>query len=404
MVAKVICGLVLLILLAAIAGWYLVPALRRNDDFPKWVARWIFTLLDILGLILLGNYLRVKIEGGVDYGAAFFGAIGLVSLALVMAILWRGEIAALIARPFESIYNGGHQKLERRPLYSMAEAKRKRGHYAEAIAEVRKQLDAFPDDFDGQFLLAEIQAENLDDLPGAETTIERICHQPGHPARSVGFALNSLADWHLKFARDPEAARQDLQKVIDLWPGTELSARAAQRIAHLADREFLLTRHDPPAIPLAAGVRDIGLLPKEQQPMPPEDDPARQAAEYVRQLQIHPLDTEARERLAVLYAQHYARMDLARGELEQLIAQSGQPPRRIVHWLNLLADLQIEQGAGHDAVRETVQRIIDRFPGSAAAQTARNRLDYLKLELKGKQKAQTIGLNPYAQSTGPKKD
>ena len=86
------------------------------------------------------------------------------------------------------------------------------------------------------------------------------------------------------------------------------------------------------------------------------------AAECVKHLEQHPLDTEAREKLAVIYADHYGRLDLAAGELEQMIAQPNQPGRLVVHWLNLLADLQIRRGAGFEVARQTLQRIVDRDP------------------------------------------
>ena len=54
---------------------------------------------------------------------------------------------------------------------------------------------------------------------------------------------------------------------------------------------------------------------------PAEADPEQVAAECVKHLEQHPLDTEARERLAVIYADHYGRLDLAAGELEQMIGQ-----------------------------------------------------------------------------------
>ncbi len=397
---QVISGVILLMVVAATAGWYLVPQLRKNEDYPKWAAKWICTMLTILGIVALCGYLKGKIDAEApDYGAAFFGGIGMLVLGLVMAIIWRGDIAAFIARPFGAIYDGGNQKLDEHPLYSIAEARRKRGRYTDAIAEVQKQLEKFPNDFDGQYLIAEIQAENVNDLRAAEQTIDDICAQP-HPPASLSFALHSLADWHLKFGRDPAAARRDLQRIIDRWPASELSLRAAQRIAHLTNTEFLLSRGNPRTLQMPPGVADVGLIAKEQQPHAPEDDPAKQASAYVQHLQEHPLDTEARERLAVLYVQHYDRIDLAAAELEQLITQPGQPPRRIVHWLNLLADLKVEHGDTYESVRGTVQRIIDLFPGSAAAQTALNRLDHLKLELKGKAKGQTVRLGSYKQDIG----
>src|SRR5207249_7401113 len=105
------------------------------------------------------------------------------------------------------------------------------------IAEIRKQLKRFPNDFHGQMMLAEIQAQDLNDLPGAELTIRRICDQSGHAPRNIMHAFTTLADWHLKYNLDPDAARLDLQQVVDRFPDTDLALSAAQRIAHLATTE-----------------------------------------------------------------------------------------------------------------------------------------------------------------------
>jgi hypothetical protein len=74
----------------------------------------------------------------------------------------------------------------------------------------------------------------------------------------------------------------------------------------------------------------------------------------------------------------------------------------VVHWLNLLADLQIRHGAEYEAVRQTLQRIVDLFPNAAAGETARSRLSVLKLELKGKERGQTVTLGQYEKDIGLK--
>ncbi len=101
------------------------------------------------------------------------------------------------------------------------------------MAEIRKQLERFPADVEGQLLLAQIQAEDLNDLPAAELTIQHFCEQPGHAPQNIAFALYSMADWYLALRRDREAAQRHLEKIIELLPGSEVALGAAQRIAHL---------------------------------------------------------------------------------------------------------------------------------------------------------------------------
>ena len=105
----------------------------------------------------------------------------------------------------------------------------------------------------------------------------------------------------------------------------------------------------------------------------------------------------------MIYADYYGRLDMAVGELEQMIGQPNQPGRLVVHWLNLLADLQIRHGASYEAARDTLQRIVDRDPDAAAAEVARRRLGLLKLELKAKDKSQAVKLGSYEQNLGLKR-
>jgi tetratricopeptide (TPR) repeat protein len=134
-----------------------------------------------------------------------------------------------------------------------------------------------------------------------------------------------------------------------------------------------------------------------------EKTPAEKANDYVKHLESHPLDTEAREQLAIIYLDHYGRLDLAADQLEQMIQQPHQPGRLVARWLNLLADLQLRGGSDYETIRQTLQRIVDLDPKLAAAETARHRIDRLKLELKAKETSQTVQLGTYEQNIGLKR-
>ena len=129
---------------------------------------------------------------------------------------------------------------------------------------------------------------------------------------------------------------------------------------------MLLAPHEGRKFIVAEGPQNLGLVRERGQHEPAEADPEQVAAECVKHLERHPQDTEAREKLAVIYADHYRRLDMATSELEQMIGQPNQPGRLVVHWLNVLADLQIRGGAGVEVVQQTLQRIVDRDPKAAA--------------------------------------
>jgi hypothetical protein len=244
----------------------------------------------------------------------------------------------------------------------------------------------------------------MKDLAGAEMTLNHFCGLPAAPPKQIAAALTQLADWHLKLAQDADSARAALEKIIAKFPDSELSLAAAQRIAHLGGAEkILMAAHDRQPVVMPEGVKSAGLRDSMRDLVPAETDPAKLAADYVKHLEQHPLDSEAREKLAVLYATHYQRLDMATNELDQLINEPNQPPKRVAHWLNLLADLQIHAGAGHDTVRPTLEKIIELFPDLPAATLAQSRLTHLKLEIKG-QKEETPGmkLGVYEQNIGLK--
>ena len=215
--------------------------------------------------------------------------------------------------------------------------------------------------------------------------------------------MNQLADWHLKLAQDADSARTALEKIIARFPDTELSLQAAQRIAHLGGTEKqLLASLDRQPMAVPEGVKNVGLLDSSEHLRPAEADPTKLAAAYVKHLEQHPLDTEAREKLAVIYAEHYQRLDLAAGELTQLIETPNQPAKRVAHWLNLLADLQVQHGADYETVRGTLEQIVERFPDLAAGEMARTRLGRLKLEFKGLKETPGVKLGVYEQNIGLK--
>ncbi len=376
-----------------------IRSLRRSDDPARLIFKWLLSVGMILGFIWI---CRKYIAGAGAIGTFFGVALGGMT-SLMLFIVWRNSVVAIVAKPFEAMYTGGGEEPEPRPFYSIARARQKQGKYEEAVAEIRRQLQRFPSDVEGQFFLAQVQAEDMKDIPAAERTIERFCEQSGHAPANFAFALQSMDDWHLKIAQDPDAARRDLEKLLGLVPDTEFSARAAQRIAHLASPEMVLSPYDRKKFVVVEGERHLGLLKDQSHLKPVEADPGKKAADYVKHLEQHPLDTEARENLAVIYFEHYHRLDLAADQLEQMIAQHNQPARLVVRWLNLLADLQARAGAGYEIVRATLQRIIDRDPKVAAAELARKRIAMLKLELKAQEANKSVQLGTYEQNIGLKR-
>ena len=380
-----------LVVAVGLIGWGIFHTLKKSDDPAKMLFKLAFTVPFLVGCLWLGSKMGP------------FGPFLIVFMAIIMTVMWTPHIAEMLFSPLTNLFDGGSEPPEKKPLYSIALTKRNRGKPHEAVAEIRQQLEKFPNDFEGIMLLARVQAESLTDLPGAENTLEHFCDRPDTPMKLVAAAYTQLADWRLKLAADVEGARAALQKIVARFPDTEAALQAEQRLAHLVETgKVILAQHDRQGLAVPEGAQNIGLLDSTAFLKPQEIEPGQQAAAYVQHLEAHPHDTEAREKLAMIYAKDFHRLDLATLELAHLINEPKHKPKQVAHWLNLLADFQIELGVDVATVRATLEQIVDQFPSLPVADIAQRRLAHLNSEFKGRQKTAEVKLGNYEQNIGLK--
>ena len=178
-----------------------VRALRNAED--PW--RILFQCAATIFIIYF-EFLVAKPAFAQGGGDSMFGLATTLILGLALNILWRNAIIDFVCSPLTSLLTGGNEVADKKPLYSAAIARRNRAQYYEAIAEVRKQLDKFPNDLEGVLLLAGIQAENMKDLPAAEITVNRFCARATTTPTAATIALTQLADWHLAVYGQSNAA------------------------------------------------------------------------------------------------------------------------------------------------------------------------------------------------------
>jgi len=350
--------------------WAFLRALGSRSDRGGLVFRWLITVALYAGAVAY----VVKL----DYRIPWWTAAGMTGLF----VLWTPAVRRLLFMPWTSIFDGGVEPPKPKPLYSIAQAKRQQGLYVEAAQAVREQLAKFRGDFRGVLLLAQIQAEDMKDLDSAELTLVRHCANPKVSPRQYAAAMTQLADWHLQVEQDTCSARLALERIIERYPESELALMAAQRVAHLEGMDKILeAKRNPRRIVMPEPLPNAGLLDTALILRPVQEDPARLAAQYEQHLAEHPHDSVVREELAVLYADGLQRLDLALRELARMISTPHQPPQRVAHWLNVLANLQIRHGAGYEAVRQTLEKIVTDFPELPAAKGARSRINHLKLEM-----------------------
>jgi len=387
----IVLGTIGTVIALALVGGGLVYALKKSVEPAKIILKLAFTIPFAVGCIWLGHKLGP------------LGPFLIVVMGLILSVMWTPHIVGWIALPLTSIFDGGNEPPERKPFYSMAMARRNRGKPQEAVAEIRRQLAMFPNDFEGVMLLARVQAEDLADLAGAETTLNHFGDWPHAPLKQVAAAYTQLADWHLKIGADAEAARAALRRIITRFPDTEAALQAEQRIAHLSEAEkMILAQHDRKNIEMQEGVHNVGLLDSTDFLKPQEIEPGKLAAAHVKHLEAHPHDTEVREKLALIYARDFKRLDLATMELAQLINEPKHKPKQVAHWLNLLANFQVELGADMATVRATLQNIVESFPDLPVAELAQRRLARLENEFKGVRQPMRVKLGEYEQNIGLK--
>ncbi len=356
-----------------------VPAIQfsNSTERGKLAAKWIVSLI-VMTLMATICAPMMRQGGYRPLGGLFFALI----LTCPLIALWVPAIADLLVSPFSSLYAGSNAQIDKVALLSRVEGLRRQDKYQLALEEAESQLEQFPNDFDCQMIIASIHAENLKALPTAVEVVETAIANANAkklPRFKISYAYNTLADWHLKYAKDPEAARECLQKIIDRYPDTKASQTAHNRIAHLATREAMEQRAITREIPMREFERDIGLR-KITPRLVEEIDYDEIAAGYHAKLREFPNDLDTRESLAKLYVTHYQRVDLAAEEIYRLIEMKGAGREKVAHWLHQLANWHAKVDKNPEAAEAVLQKIIDRYPGSAFATRAVTAMNFVKVK------------------------
>lgn len=349
---------------------------------------------------------------GVLFGLRFFGIgtaiILLPPIAFFTMPLWVPRVVGGGLRSLTDAYTGGSESVEPKPFYARAIAFRKRGQAADSQAEIENQLERFPGDAQGLMMLADLHANEFNDVPAALVTLDLLLAGPGRSPEDLALALQQKASWELERLKDPQAARLSLERIDELCPGTQAALTARQQIARMKSQEELEEYETPRRLVVVHHPERVGLA--ESIPGPPSEDvlgasagDGGEAARLVAHLEQFPDDWTAREELAVAYESKWKRPDLAADELERLILLTAPTPRQTTHWLNLLADLQLRSPQGAGAARLTLERVTKRFPGTVWSEQAESRIRLLGLDQRAKSAPRTIRLGTYEQNIGLKR-
>ena len=124
-------GIFVIVVFGGLGLWLIIHTIRNAEDAGMMAVKWVITL-PLIALIVFAVPL---------FGAP--GVFAIVLCAIVLSILWTPHLGGLFIKPLTSAFDGGDVPPEPRPAYSAAISKQKQGHYLEAVADIRQQLDRF---------------------------------------------------------------------------------------------------------------------------------------------------------------------------------------------------------------------------------------------------------------------
>src|ERR1051325_2023 len=347
------------------AGWFLISSYWAGVTFIWLLCRaigcfeerkTIFRDLAAWSMLIVPAALFIVVAGG-------WPAVGMAMMLGGLGALH----ATLAIRPEKPLP----------PSYARALARISFGKYEQAEIEVIRELEQCEEDFDGWMMLAELYATHFNDLTTADQTIRDLCEQPTTSATQISIALNRLADWHLKLAHDPVAARRVLEMICSRTPGTHLEKMARQRINRLpATRAELLEQEQgkPLHLPTVPDETDAPAL------VLPDDQAVAVANECVRALERNPDDIVSREKFARVLAESLNDVNTAIDQLELLLTMPKQPANKRAEWLVTIAGWQARYRNDLETARLIFAEVVRDFPDTPQAFAAQRRINLLSLQ------------------------
>ena len=274
------------------------------------------------------------------------------------------------------------RKPAKSPGYARAIARMKFGKYAQAEAEILRQLETAENDFDGWMMLAELQATRFKEMTEAEQIILDLCLQPDITPSQISVALHKLADWQISVASDSEAAARSLDLISDRLPGTHLAYMAEMRRAQLPQTNAEYREQQevhPLPLPVITGdtLQKIVADRKDAE----TQDTVALVNQLSESLTRNPQNISDREKLARLLAEPLGKAAMAVEQIELLLGVGNQPDVKRVEWLTLIAGWQLQLLHDETAAMETLAKIVSDFPSTPQAFAAQRRLNLIKADI-----------------------
>ena len=392
--------------LLAVIIYIIRRQIKNPDNEPlKVIVKWVVTLAVVA--FMIHTTVRANDRGALLIVFIFL----LLPGSILLGLWWTPAISDWVASPITNALTGDSRESYNKPEYGIANARRKRGQYVEAIEAIDEQLVKHPGNFDGLMLKATIQAENLGDLPAATATIQEILSDPEQLNYRLPVALNKMAEWQLAIAGDPDAARRTLQQIQTALPNSRAAQLAAQRLASLdsseeSESDVVDFNESYQKLVEESAEKDDFTSPLEL-PKAIELNRQQVAEEALqtclRRVEMHPDSISNREELAALYLDHTKQPAMALRQYEHLLALPGTTIHQKTAWLNKLADIQVKSGESYETIRATLERVVALDPRAAPAARAQQRISYLHIELRSvNRKTKRLQLGSYDEDLGLK--
>jgi len=392
--------------LAAVVVYIIRKQLKNPDNDPvKVIVKWTVTV----AIVAFGVYATLWSNDRASLLVVFIFL--LLPGSVIMALWWTPEISEWMASPITNALTGDSRISYNKPEYGIANARRNRGQYVEAVEAVDEELAKHPGNFDGLMLKASIQAENLGDLEAATETLQEAIEGEEQLSYRLPVALNKMADWQLAVAGDPNAARRTLRQIREALPESQAAQFAAQRLASLDSSEeteaAVVDFNESYQKLVEESARKDDFTSPLELPKAIETNQQqagdKSLANCLRRVALHPDSVSNREELAALYLDHANQPPKAAEQYDHLLALPGTTIHQKTAWLNKIADIQVKSGESHETVRATLERVIALDPKAAPAARAQQRISYLNIELRGANRKTTkLQLGSYEEDIGLK--
>jgi tetratricopeptide (TPR) repeat protein len=197
----------------------------------RWPIRIVIAVAVGIGMLTF-VYSGVPRGGQLSPMDKFFGVVLSLFYGFLLFYLFGWPLIQHVGEQVGTIYTGRDENFRIVPEYSTAEARAAVGKYQEAIDEYRKVIAEYPEDVYPHLRIAEIAAENLNDVKLAELELlSAIGKATGED--STALAAGRLADLYQLTLQDPARALEVMKQLRERIPGTKQAKLAEERIAAL---------------------------------------------------------------------------------------------------------------------------------------------------------------------------